>query len=288
MHSQETDLNSLVDNFSEIYAEIKPSLISIAYKYKVPNPDEFADEWLSKAYMIIKRFETGELEKKVYQNSSEISDTDRSTELVDYNPSVHSIESLNDSLKAYLKRSYVNDVIKQYNRRKKQVNYQKQYAETHLSIGDGGYSSIDSFLHYDSIYIDDILSLLELDIKRLSVNTTSVLDMVTKIFLNCIQSHCQDMKVKYGNFIVVKDVDIDDNKRFFSESFRNNLENGVRKKLCDVILSSSNPVLIEKLSYLINPQKRGTLQKRLFRYFFEYHNGYPKRLRNRVHSKTLR
>lgn len=282
MENQEQLNSTLLDRLPELYSELKPALVATAYKYKVPNPDEFADGWLSRAYLIIDKFDKGHLEKKVYLES------EGKNVLVDYDPKVHKNQELDKSLKAYLKRSFINDVIKQYHKEKKKTNFQKNYVDSFGSIETGGYSTIDSFLHYDSVFIDDVIGLLEVDIKRLESNTTSVLDKVTQAFLKAMHTYCLDMQSEYGNFVVVKDVDISDNKRFFSENFRADLEHGVRAKLCETILKEKNPVLIKKLSYLIDPKKRGTLQKRLFRYLFEYHNGYPKRLRNRVKNKTLR
>jgi len=269
----------LAEKLPELYSELKPALIGIAYKYKVPNPSEFADEWLSKAYMIVDKFDRGDLKKKVYLSH------EGGINLAEYDQEIHSEKHLLKSLKAYLKKSFVNDLIKQYHKRKR---YQDFSNSVYQMRDEANYSTIDSLLHLNPAYIEDINSLLTIDLSRLAKNTTSVLDMVNRIFLKALFEYCDGIKSKYGNIMVVKDLDTEDNKRFFSEDFRSDLEQGVRLKLCDVILEDTNPVLIKKLSYLIDLSKRGTLQKRIFRYFFEYHNGYPKRLRDRVNSKTLR
>lgn len=270
----------LVDKIDDIYKEIEPSLVGVAYKYKVPNPKEVVAEWLSKAFIIADRFDKGELTKKVSLETDE-----NSEKSVAFDPSKHSQEEFVESLKAYLKTAFVHDLIKQYNKRKRHSKY--QVSQLHASANmSSGLDSLDSFL--DAIHVDDIMAIIKLDISRLEGSKSSVLDLVNQKFLESIYTYCDDLKNSYGNFVVVQDIDQEDNKKFFTEDFRDDLEDGVRKNLCKVILAEENPMLIQKLNFLISKDKKGTLQKRIFRYFFEYHNGYPKRLRNRVKNKEMK
>jgi hypothetical protein len=269
------DSEKLVDKIDKIYKEIEPSLIGCAYRYKIPNPREVVKEWLSRAFIIADRFDKGELKKKVSLNKE-------STEV--YDPELHSQEDFVASLKAYLKTAFVNDLIKQYNKRKRDNKYRStQYNPLDPTSRA---QSIDSLL--DAIHLADILDIIEIDINRLQGSKTSVLDLVNQKFLEAIRTHCLSLNEDYGNFVVVQDADQVDNKKFFTEDFRDDLEDGVRKQLCIIILEEDNPMLLQKLNFLISKDKRGTLQKRLFRYFFEYHNGYPKRLRNRIKNRGIK
>lgn len=268
----------LVDKIDEIYKEIKPALVGCAYRYKVPNPQEAANEWLAKAFIIADRFDKGELKKKVNPTKQEGASED-------YNPDIHSQEDFIATFQSYLKTAFVNDIIKQYHKKKRHANYQK--SKTHQAAQvDITSQPIDELL--DAIYLNDIIPLIELDLSRIEGEKTTILELVNEKFLEAIRDYCYDLRNQYGNFIVVKNLDETNSQKFFSLDFKESLEDGVRKSLCKTILSSKNPMLVQKLGFLISKKKRGTLQKRLSRYFFEYYNGYPKRLKNRVNNGTLK
>lgn len=272
-----TEELKVVNLIDDIFKEIEPSLIGYAYRYKVPNPQEEAKAWLSQAFIIADRFDKGELKKKISNKKENISE--------DYNPNIHTEEQFLKSFKNYLKTSFVHDIIKRYHKQKRYNKYQN--AQKHIDSNiTSSVNTLDGLL--DAINIKDILDIIDIDINRLDGSKTSILDLVNEIFLKAIRDHCIKIAGSYGNFIVVPNIDENDNKRFFSEDFRDDLEVGVRKNICKVILAENNPMLIQKLNFLISKDKRGTLQKRLFRYFFEYHNGYPKRLRNRIKNKKIK
>lgn len=268
----------LVDKIDEIYKEIKPALIGCAYRYKVPNPQEAANEWLAKAFMIADRFDKGELKKKVNPTKQEGASED-------YNSDIHSQDDFIAAFQSYLKTAFVNDIIKQYHKKKRHTNYQK--SKTHQAAQvDLTAQPLDELL--DAIHLEDIIALVELDISRIEGEKTTILELVNEKFLEAIRDYCYNMRSEYGNFIVVRNLDEKNNQKFFSLDFKEGLADGVRKNLCRTILSTDNPMLIRKLSFLISKDKKGTLQKRLARYFFEYYNGYPKRLKNRVNNGTLK
>lgn len=268
----------LVDKVDEIYKEIERSLIASAHRYKVPNPEEVVRAWLSQAFIIADRFDKGELQKKVQLHEG-------NSEVEDFDPAKHDSEEFIRSFKSYLKTSFKNDLTKQYHKRKRHNKYQTSQMHAPASYRTGA-GTLDELL--DAVHVSDIVKIIEVDISRLDTHQTSVLDIVNQKFLEAIQSHCEQLIAKYGNIVVVQNIDIEDNKLFFSKDFRDELETGVRKELCKIILEEENPLIIQKLNYLISEDKRGTLQKRLFRYFFEYHNGYPKRLRNRIKNKAFK
>jgi hypothetical protein len=278
--------DNFADKLVEIYADIEPSLLALAHRYRAPNPQVLVKEWMSRAYEIVDRFDKADLKAKVYV------DPDNQEELEDYQPGVHEKEQFLHSLKNYLKHSFTNDILKQHNklRRKREVQDFVVTATTSSYSQSGFASGVTNFFKYDAITIDSLLKIVYNDLLRARKSNTCILDVVHERFLTALVNFCVEMRNRgqdWKNLVVVPDLGEEDNKKFFSYDFRSELEDGLRKELCKLLLEEKNPILIAKLAKLVDRKNKSALQKRLFRYLYEYRTGLPERLRIRVKNKML-
>jgi len=271
---------------AEIYKELEPSLLAIAHRYKAPNPHVAVDGWRSRAYVIVDRFDKGDLKKKVYVNPENQEDME------EYNPSEHEMERFIFSLKNYLKQAFARDLLKAHQKAKRARESQDALVgATTSSYSKAGFSvSAMDLMKYDSIRIDSLIKVIKSDVEKVERNQTCVLDVVQHRFLSSLLNFCNELKSRgsdWTNMVVVTDVDEKENKKFFSYDFRSELEDGIRKQICRCIVAEKSPIVIQKLAKLVDKKNKSALQKRLFRYLYEYRGGLPVRLRNRVKNRTL-
>jgi hypothetical protein len=286
MNQQQED--SFADKLVDIYRDIEPSLLALAHRYRAPNPQVTVKEWMSRAYEIVDRFDKGDLKAKVYVNPENQEDMEA------YDPDVHKQERFLESLKNYLKHCFTNDILKNHNKLRRRRQTQDTVVEaTTSSYSQVGFAAdVRGLFKYDNICIDSIIKVITQDYDRSKSSDTCMLDVVHEHFLLALLRICKEIKGRgegWENLVVVPDVDETDNKKFFSYDFRSELESGVRKELCTIIMEETNPILIRKLYKLIGKDKKSkaAIQKRLFRYLYEYRNGMPDRLRTRVRQKAL-
>lgn len=266
-------MNKISENIDELYTEIKPILLSYARRYKAPNPNDIVNDWLSTAYIIARRFDDGELTKRVESEKK----------FIEFDPSKHTEDMFAASLKKYLITAFIHDIIKQYNVGKKYVAPPRDATNPEMfdvEVNKQTRRMISS--DADSAQLTDLQEIIDSDIGRLQSNCTTILDLTNIKFLQAISSYCTLLLERFGNFQIVQDLDVEENRHFFSEDFKEDAELGIRKELCKVILKEDNPAIIQKLGILINPDNKGTLQKRIFRYFFEHKGGLPARLKRKI------
>lgn len=263
----------LVNDIENIYNDIRPALLHAAYTYKVPNPKEVVDGWMSKAFMIIDRFDKGDSEKKV-----SVQNEDGGFTLKDYDAEKHTDKAFNRSLKGYLKKAFVNDLIDDYHSKKKAGKH-IQHARL---ISD---SNVDQPLHIEDSefgHLKDVIDLMALDISRLEGKEDNILNLANLNFIKAFHAHCLDMLSSYGNYVAISNLNGLTYSDAFSKDFRYELDAGIRKELAKIIIEEDNPFLIIKLGALIDLDNPGTLQKRISRYLMNYKNGIPKRVKNRL------
>ena len=274
------------DDVPSIYRELEPSLIALAHRYKAPNPRDTVRAWLSRAYEIVARFDAGALQKKVYAAE------DTQEELISFDPAIHVRADFIRSLKNYLKRSFTNEILKFHKAsRRSQERPDDVAVGTTSQFSKVGFAeSGNGLFRYDAITIDFLLKIIELDHARARRGSQSITELVQERFLWALLCYCRSIKERgdpWDKLVVVPNVDAVDHKKYFSVDFRIDLEDGVRRELAKLIVTETNPIVIERLGVLINLQQKGTLQKRLFRYFFEHHRGFPERLKARIRNRTL-
>lgn len=271
---------------AEVYKELEPSLLAIAHRYRASNPQVVVDGWRSRAYEIVDRFDKNALKKKVYKS------TENQDEMVEYNPDEHEMERFIFSLKNYLKQSFANDLLKASQKAQRARDSRDSLVgATTSSYSKTGFAAENrDLMKYDSIRIDSLIKVIKSDVDKVEKSQTCVLDVVQHRFLFSLLNFCNELKGRGGDWetmVVVPDVDETENKRFFSYDFRSELEDGIRKQICKCIVVEKSPIVIQKLAKLVDKKNKSALQKRLFRYLYEYRRGMPVRLRNRVKNRTL-
>ena len=266
----------------KLFKELEPAFFSIAFKYRVSNPGEIVKSWMSKAFEIVSKFDAGTLKKKVYSEQGI---------LVEFNPEEHDDEEFITTLKYYLKQSFTNDIIRNYNAH---LMHKRKEGETgKYTMSDysrAGFSQMSKLMRYDNVTIKDIVKLVELDKERAASNKTTILDVIQEKFLQALLNYCNSIISQgppWDELVVIPDIEENRNKEFFSIEFKESLEDGIRKHIAMLLVEEANPIIVAKLGVLMNPKNRGTLQKRILRYFFRYKKGYPARIRARIKSKTL-
>lgn len=266
-------MEKISENIDKLYTEIKPILLSYARRYKAPNPNDIVNDWMSTAYIIARRFDDGELTKRIESDKK----------FIEYDPTKHTTDMFAASLKKYLITAFIHDIIKQYNVGKKYIAPAKDAPATEIFDVESNKQGRRFTMHdADSANLSDLKDIVDSDIRKLQANCTTILDLTNVKFLESVSAYCAQLLEKFGDFQVVQDLDIGENRHFFSEDFKEDAETGIRKELCKIILKEENPAIIQKLGVLINPNNKGTLQKRIFRYFFESRGGIPARLKRKI------
>jgi len=279
-------MNSQVTKFAEraheLHKELERPLLALAFRYGAPRPQAVVQEWLSRAYEIVDRFDKRELNPQVKVDGK----------WVNYIHGYHDESLFVAELKRYLKRAFINDMHKVYHRSKKTISDQDAAAASAVASFSGvsGYREIvRPIFKYDALRLDTLIKLFESDLDKTEASANCVLDVIQSNFVKALIGYCKELQHRPGweDFVVIPDPDEKDNKKYFSQDFRSDLEDGLRKQLCKRVLAEDSPMVIEKLSKLISPSNKAALQKRIFRYLFEYKGGVPARVRNRIKNKSL-
>lgn len=264
------DTNSNID-ISNVFDEIKPYLIFKAKSFGAPNPSDFVQEWLTKAYLIANRFDTGVTQRQAFDEEQKLS--------VSFDDSKHSEKDFLKSFKGYLKKSFLNDLIKYYRSQEKKTEF---LASEKIWKADA-ISSIDALDNLiEAVYLKSIIDLLNEDYSKIEKPIRSSAEAVNELFFLATIKHCEEIQANYGNIVVAAHTDKLNNSNFFTKDFREMLDSGIRKQLCKILLEHDNPIIIEKISILIRDEGKASLQKRICRYFYSYLGGYPKRIRSRM------
>lgn len=284
--AKQTKEDKIANRVYEIYGELKPSLLALAYRYKAPNPQDLVDSWMSRAYEIVDRFDKGELKGKVYV------DPDKQGEMEDYIPSVHEQDRFIKSLKNYLKQSFLNDILRVYYKNKKTKDYQDDLVEA----SSPAYASVSfdnsalSLLEEDIVTLEKFTKVVEKDYIKVKAENCSMADLVQEKFLLAFYNFCNSLMRRgeeWKKMIIVNDIDEKENKKYFCYDFRTEIEEGTKRELCRLILQEENPILLKKLHLLASESNKFALQKRIFRYLYEYNGGMPVRLKLKLKNQEI-
>jgi hypothetical protein len=294
----ENSENLFSNQIVKIYKELEKSLTALAYRYRTPRPQGAVKEWLSRAYEIALKFDRRELTPKVKIDG----------DLVEYDPAVHTEDQFVSEMKNYLKRCFTNDLLRAYNYDKKMVSDNdgaQASLPTRFASGttQGAASAWNCTPHesygqvfterpcfkYDAIRLDSLLKIFSEDLMKSDSSQGGTVDVIHGNFIRALVVFVKQLLENdcWREIVVVPDLDENDNRRFFSNDLRSELESGIRKELCKQLIEEENPLIIEKLMKLVDPENKATLQKRIFRYLFGFKGGIPKRLRQRVKNRTL-
>lgn len=287
--STETKSNVTVsDKVSEIFNDIKPVLNSKMLKYNIKNRQTVIDSWLTDLYFIARRFDMGELSRKVKDNG----------QMVEYDATKHTEEDFIDSFKGYAIKSFTNFILKELNHTNRYVNVvstdtesdshtdwfvenQSSAKSSALNLQASVMSGLsNSMISQEAFFLSELIEFLETDIEKAKNKfEPAEIDYVRIAFLDALLIHFNAVLARDGNINVVRDIETTNNRKFFDYEFRSEIEPSIRKILLEKIVSLENPFMIMRLESLAMPENSMALQKRLFRYLFKYKKGIPERAR---------
>lgn len=255
----------IAPNIFNIYKDLKPILFLIAKKYNIPDVKQFVNDWASSAALIAVEFDSKKYDKKVFVDNK----------LEDYSEAEHSEDLFIKSFKNYLAKAFTNNIIKQFNLKKKEAklvaNFIQPIANEHLTDQMVGISS------FKDIVLSDLFKLKDKDM--------SLSYKVNEIFLSIMVDYCDYLILNFGEISITDNLFEKNNKKFFSKDFREDIGTYYVISIAEKILKETNPLIIEKLSILLHTDKDGkyqALNKKIYRYLFDFHNGFSKRLKVRL------
>ena len=220
-------LNEIYD----IYVSLKPSLLRIAKKFRVANPDSFIQEWMGSAFLVANKLDKDREQKELLHIQ---------------------VEELKN-FKGYLIASFKNDLIKNYSK----TNRNKIISLT--SDSEDG-TDIDvaaaPVLDEQGFRISDFRSAVALDLNssNLSFQDLSKKDIVVYCFKQAMYQALFYLEHKLGNPVIV-----DEETKTFTKTTSDNmndlfceLEHFTNLALCKLAQEEFCPAVQEKLLELCN------------------------------------
>lgn len=270
----------LAQEIPTIFAAIRPHLCKMAHGYRVPNVDNYVDEWQANAFFIAKKFDNGELDKKALEGEG-VESSDQEIDFLRL-------------FKFYLKASFKNDLNKHYG-----VMQRTKYSEDVFApkSDDKESSGASAFLVDtsnatanigDSANISDLLQIVVHDLDRAKKTAKVASDRVNIVFYESLQKSLINLGKFWLSEPVVEDVDSAESKTYFDPDFREMLTPRILFYMAEAALKESSPLVASKIADICLSHAGMAMQRRLYRYFFDYQGGLSKRIirfRNAKRSK---
>ena len=265
----------LAEEIPTIFESIKPGLIRIAIGYRIPNVKSYVDEWQARAFFIAKKFDDGSLRRKVFADQGGLEGTKEITEEIDFLK----------LFKSYLKTSFKNDLNKDYFSRRK-TRYIDDCVTT-LSKGEGSSSKADYVVGVtpavsdtitDAASIPDILEVVCFDLDKAKKTAVLAVDLANVAFFEALRKSLMNLGQFWLTEPVIRDICCENNKDYFDADFREMLTPRILLYLSEAALAEQSPVVASRISDICLSHAGMAIQRRLYRYFFNYQGGLQKRL----------
>lgn len=263
----------------QIFASMRKLFCSIAIKYKVPNPGDFADEWQSQAFFIANRFDTGELTKKALDSSIGV-----------LSESPDEIEFLK-SFRAYLVKSFENDCLKA-----KQSGKRTKSLDSFSKSGDEFDSTVELPTIFNKDVVEDfkaettksskditnaqishLIKIIKKDVMR-SSDAENITEAINNIFYQAYYDCCLDIKQeREENFVIAFDITSEGAR--VEKEFVDDLRSRIRPKLLTALIKEECPLTCARLYKILFSETNDPVNERIRTYFLEYKGGMPARLK---------
>lgn len=264
---------NLQDKSAELFKLVEPQLTAIARKYGVEDPAGEARSWYARFIDIIKSFDDGRYEKRML-------DEEGKSVPLPAEPSERELQAFYKSLLSYLKQSFRNDLIQGYNRQKKLQlidDYEdKRFdgSQQQRSVQVGAYDS------GDIICLDDLLKIVNADVRRKERNAAVARDRLNFLFLKSVSIFYTQMFHEYGNVPIVRDINAVDARDFFIFDIREGRTEAIGKILGDLISQETIRAVVLSSKKLLSPESGYyALNRKISRYFNDMSGGMPARLK---------
>ena len=270
----------LSQEIPNIFAAIRPQLCRMAHGYRVPNVDNYVDEWQANAFFIAKKFDDGVLDKKALEGEK----ADSPAQEMDFLR----------LFKFYLKASFKNDLNKQYG-----AMQRTKYAEDVFSPAsdDSDSPGSSAFLVEtsasapnigDTANIADLLQIVSHDLDKAKKGAELAADKVNVVFFESLQKSLASLGKFWLSEPVIPDVESKETKSYFDTDFREMLTPRILFYMAEAAIEEKSPVAASKIADVCLSHAGMAIQRRLYRYFFDYQGGLGKRIlrfRNTKRSK---
>lgn len=265
----------LCERSKEIFEKLEPELMIIARKYQITDPAGEARSWYMKFMEILKKFDNGQL-VKYYQ------DTTGKQQALPIEPNAKEQKAFERSLSAYLKTSFRHDIFESYRRDVKQKKCQVEMANILSSP-----TASASFVCDEIITLDDIIDIIAFDLKRATSTASVARDDVNRIFLQSTLNYHLELKSKYGNFPIVRDISAINPGEFFVYDLREGRTEGIRIAIAELLKTEKNRMVILTYTKIAEGKGYHALNRKISRYFNDHLKGMPERLRDMKNKKRL-
>lgn len=273
----------LVDEIHSIFQAMRPTFRYMARSYKIPNAENYINEWLARAFFIAKKFDDGELHRKALDDEG-LRESDESDSEIDFLK----------LFKAYLKTSFKNDLNRDYGKNLKTVAIEDvaaRSAQGNDGAGGQAHRPIEGVatqpdIASDSANIPDLLEIVCSDLEKAKKSEEFALDRVNIIFFESLRKALINLGQIWLNEQVVPNIVSTENKSYFDSDFRVMLPPRILFYMAEAAIVEESPVVASKVADICLSHAGMALQRRLYRYFFDYQGGLQKRiLRSRAAKK---
>jgi hypothetical protein len=264
----------LVDEVHNIFQAMRPTFLYVARGYRIPNINSYVDEWLARAFFIAKKFDDGELHRKALSESG-LDEAEESDSEVDFLK----------LFRAYLKTSFKNDLNRDYGKRQKTVAIEDMIARP-SSSGEQWSASDRSIegatlqpnIASDSANIPDMLEIVCSDLDKAHKDEEFAADRVNVIFYGALRSALIGLGQIWMQDPVIPNFTSTQNKDYFDPDFRTMLTPRVMLYMAEAAIAEDSPLVASKVADICLSHAGMALQRRMYRYFFDYQGGLQKRI----------
>jgi hypothetical protein len=274
----------LAEEIPNIFESLRPALIKIAIGYRVPDARAYVNEWQAKAFFIAKKFDDGVLQTKQVAEGG-------------IGGLVQTSEADIDFLKvfkAYLKIAFKNDLNRDYSSRKR-TKFIADLVDKSSggSTGDDANSSMsdyicgavpaDADITADCGTIPDLLHIVCGDIDAAKESAIFAVDLANVAFLEALRLALLNLGQYWRDEPVIPYIGREENKDYFDSEFRDMLTPRVLFYMAQSALLEPSPAVASRISDVCLSHAGMAIQRRMYRYFFNYNGG----LQNRIPRSRL-
>ncbi len=263
----------LADEVHTIFQAMRPTFMYLARGYRIPNPGNYVDEWLARAFFIAKKFDDGELQRKALSDDG-LAEADGADSEIDFLK----------LFKSYLKTSFRNDLNRDYGKKLKTVAIEDLVAKS--AGGDTQQApdrAIDGVtlqpdIGIDSATIPDLLEIICSDLEKAKKDEEFAADRVNVVFYDALRGALMNLGQIWMQDPVVPNFVSTENKNYFDADFREMLTPRVAFYMAEAALAEDSPLVASKVADICLSHAGMALQRRMYRYFFDYQGGLQKRI----------
>jgi hypothetical protein len=256
---------NIVDEIHTIFAAMLPSFTHMARRYQIANPEDWAKEWQTNAYLIALKFDKGDLVKKGL-----VDGTDGLVEGIDD-------ASFLKSFRGYLMTAYRNELNANFakNKTKKNVSLFTEDGDTISALP----SCVTDDAPNEHVYLEDILPILERDCRRTNRLAETPSEACTAAFNQATLSALKSMKSKWDGIPVLADINQQFESGKIACDFLPEWRERTKFAFAHLLLQETCPFTVQKMSVVLFSEQDFAVTKRFERYLTDHLGGLSQRIK---------